>query len=45
MVALGVVALVRTAVGAGAAPAIGYAIGVALVVAGALRLWLLARTG
>jgi uncharacterized membrane protein HdeD (DUF308 family) len=45
MVVLGVVALVRTAAGAGASPALGYAIGVALVAAGALRLWLLARTG
>ncbi len=44
MIVLGLVALVRTAVGAGLAPALGYAIGAALVVAGALRLWLVVRT-
>ena len=45
MVVLGLVALARTAAAAGMAPAIGYAIGVALVVAGGLRLWLVIRTG
>jgi len=45
LVVLGVVALVRTAAGAGLAPAVGYLLGVGLVVAGGLRLWLLRRTG
>ncbi len=45
MVALGLVAIARTAAGAGFAPALGYPIGVALIVAGGLRLWLVARTG
>ncbi len=45
MVVLGLVALARTAAGAGLAPAIGYLIGVALVAGGGLRLWLVQRTG
>jgi hypothetical protein len=42
--ALGLVVLVRTAVAGGSALAIGYVIGVGLIVVALLRLWLLRRT-
>jgi uncharacterized membrane protein HdeD (DUF308 family) len=42
--ALGLVVLVRTAVAGGSVLAIGWVIGVGLIVVGALRLWLLRRT-
>jgi uncharacterized membrane protein HdeD (DUF308 family) len=44
LLALGLVVLVRTAVAGGSALAIGYVIGVALIVVGLLRLWLLRKT-
>jgi hypothetical protein len=44
LVVLGVVALVRTAFAGGSATALGYIVGLGLVVAGVLRLWVLRRT-
>jgi hypothetical protein len=44
LLALGLAVLVRTAVAGGSALAVGYIIGVGLVVVGLLRLWLLRKT-
>jgi hypothetical protein len=44
LMAIGVAVLVRTATSGGGAFAVGYLIGGGLLIAGALRLWLLHRT-
>ncbi len=44
LMGIGVAVLVRTAVAGGAAFSVGYLIGGGLLIAGALRLWLLRRT-
>jgi hypothetical protein len=44
LMAIGVAVLVRTATAGGSVLAVGYLIGGGLVIAGALRLWLLRRT-
>jgi hypothetical protein len=44
LMAIGVAVLVRTATSGGSALAVGYLIGGGLLIAGALRLWLLRRT-
>ena len=44
LMGIGVAVLVRTAASGGSAFAVGYLIGGGLVIAGALRLWLLRRT-
>jgi hypothetical protein len=41
---IGAIVLVRTATAGGSTLAVGYLIGAGLVVAGALRLWILRRT-
>jgi hypothetical protein len=44
LIVFGAVVLVRTAIAGGSALAVGYLIGVGLVAAGILRLWILRRT-
>jgi uncharacterized membrane protein HdeD (DUF308 family) len=44
LIVLGVAALIRTAVAGGSATALGYVIGLGLLAAGVLRLWVLRKT-
>jgi hypothetical protein len=45
LVVIGIAAIVRTALAGGSGAALGYIIGVGLVAAGILRLYVLRRTG